>query len=99
MSHYQQLIDDNKLTSHSCLGRTIMAAYGQQWKTLRELEHEIAGRWQVGDTQPTISARLREVQKKFPLQLQKQSQLKMINNKPVWFYRIVDMPEKVQEAA
>lgn len=89
---------EGQLSSHTCFGRTVLAAYGLQWKTLRQLEQEISQRWQVGDTQPTISARLREVQKRFPLLLEKQTHVKNVNGKSVWFYRVIELP-KTKRAA
>lgn len=88
-----ELRDAGALNEHNCLGRTVMAAFGEQWKTLRQLEAEIFERWHVADTQPTISARLREVEKRFPGILLKQSRTETIRGKRVWFYRVVNVSD------
>ncbi|MFM2477389.1 hypothetical protein [Celerinatantimonas sp. MCCC 1A17872] len=90
-----ELRDAGRLSAKSCLGRTVMAAFGEQWKTLRDLEGEIFERWHVADTQPTISARLREVQLRYPRELLKQSMTRKINGKTVWFYRIVAINDNI----
>ncbi|MEZ8965521.1 hypothetical protein AB6E53_02420 [Vibrio breoganii] len=73
-------------------GRVVAVATGQQWLTLRDIERIIAQRFNEYDTQSAISARLREVSV-VRHGLIKDKHIERINNKNVYFYRL--LPAKV----
>lgn len=58
------------------------------WRTLRQIEQRIFDTFGECDTQPAISARLREGAKLSAAGYRKESMLEMVGNKQVWRYRL-----------
>ncbi|MFD2177875.1 hypothetical protein [Veronia pacifica] len=98
MNTLQQLQTAGRVTDKTTLGRTILVTYGEQWHTLRSIEKYIRQRFGHADTQPTISARLRDVKKRYSRELTLQKRSERINNKNVWFYRIVSVTQPTHTA-
>ncbi len=71
--------------------RVVKVASGRKWRTLRDLESVIIDRFNVADTQAAISARLRDISGLARLKLAKETRTERINNKTVWFYRLVKL--------
>ncbi len=75
---------------NSQLYRVIQAAMGADWHTLRDLELLVLNMFGHADTQPAISARLREVNPAVHGLRKDKRVVKDLNTgKQVWFYRLV----------
>ncbi|WP_369788497.1 hypothetical protein [Rouxiella sp. WC2420] len=75
---------------NSQLYRVIQAAMGPDWHTLRDLELLVLNMFGQADTQPAISARLREVDPMVHgLRKDKRVVRDLDTGKQVWFYRLV----------
>jgi len=57
-------------------------------RTLRDIEHEIWRRYRIADTQPAISARLRNYGRLFRLGWVRKTTIRTIKKTRVWFYRL-----------
>lgn len=73
----------------SQFNRVVKVAKGRKWWTLRMLENDIGRRFGEFDSQAAISARLRDTLRLNRLGLIKDVKIERINNKNVWFYRLV----------
>ena len=73
----------------SQFNRVVKVAKGRKWWTLRMLENAIGRQYGVHDSSPAISARLRSTAKLANLGLKKDVKVERINEKNVWFYRLV----------
>lgn len=73
----------------SQFNRVVKVAKTRKWQTLRQLEQAIAKRFGIFDSSPAISARLRDTAKLNRLGLMKERKHERINDKTVYFYRIV----------
>ena len=80
----------------SQLDRVIAVMCDGKERTLRQIESAIFNLTGEGDTQAAISARLREV---YLRGWEKQRRLEMINGKQVWWYHLVPLNHKAQQAA
>ncbi|MDW5499757.1 hypothetical protein R6Y99_08135 [Pseudomonas lundensis] len=69
------------------------AAAGATWRTLRDLELLVAQMYGIYDTQPAISARLREFSKPFQSLVKERRVEKSDSGKYVYFYRLVAVEE------
>ena len=88
------------LSADTQFNRVVSSAIGLEWSTLRDLEQRIQDDFNSYDTQPAISARLREV-KPSNTGLVKQRMCKLVNGKLVYYYRLVpaSMVTTLEEAA
>lgn len=88
------------LSADTQFNRVVSLALGLEWSTLRDLEQRIQTKFDCFDTQPAISARLREV-KPSNTGLVKQRMCKTVNGKLVYYYRLVpaSMVTTLEEAA
>lgn len=75
----------------SQFSRVVKIANGQKWRTLRDIEKSIRITFSEHDTQPAISARLRDTFKLSKIGLFKETKTERINNKTVWFYRLAKL--------
>jgi len=57
-------------------------------RTLRQIETECFNRFGVRDSQPAISARLREYGRIVDRGYERQAECRKINDKQVWFYSL-----------
>lgn len=103
---FDQQVEDLKaqkrltLSTDTQFNRVVSSALGLEWSTLRDLEQRIQTKFDAFDTQPAISARLREV-KPSNTGLVKQRMCKHVNGKLVYYYRLVpaSMVTTLEEAA
>ncbi|CAI0982199.1 Uncharacterised protein [Serratia liquefaciens] len=70
------------------------AAAGATWRTLRDLELLVAQMYGIYDTQPAISARLREFSKPYQGLVKERRVEKSESGKYVYFYRLVAVEEQ-----
>lgn len=96
MNMLEQLKNAGRVTADKMIGRVILTAYGREWLTLRDLEERIYAKYGHGDTQSAISARIRDIKKQFGTELMLEKRTERINNKTVWFYRVVPAPQQPQ---
>ena len=71
--------------------RVVKVARGRAWRTLRDLESLCYAKCGVRDTQPAISARLREGDKINAAGLKRETKIVGTGFDRVWFYRLVKL--------
>ena len=64
----------------------VSKAARNKYMTLRQLESAISSKFGVYDSQAAISARLRDTSKLAAIGLVKKVDIRVINNKRVWYY-------------
>ena len=75
---------------HTQFSRVVAITKGQDWLTLRQIEGLCYARFGIRDSQPAISARLRDNFKMGLLDLKKETQINRVKNANVWRYRLVE---------